>query len=88
MVCLKTTRRRRTPQDAARRHRPPQNAYSYETPMCYRMFYMSMYELSLWTKEKFNENTKSRPQKCFSVFRRKMPQDVTNGHKTPICSMS
>jgi len=39
-VCLKT----------ARRHRPLQNAYTYETPLCYRLFYTLMYERKRMSK--------------------------------------
>ena len=43
-VCLKISRRRRTPQDATDRRKTPQNAHSYEIPMYYGMFHTLMYE--------------------------------------------
>jgi len=43
-VCLKTTRCRRTPQDAIERHKTLQNAHSYETPTYYGILHTLLYE--------------------------------------------
>ena len=55
-VCLKTARRRKT----------PQNAHSYETPMYYGMFRTLIYERKPISDRKIQHKygTKFRPQKC------------------------
>ena len=37
---------RKTPQSATGRRKTPQNAYSYEAPMCYRMFHTLVYTVT------------------------------------------
>jgi len=70
-------------QDTTRRHRPPQDTYSYKMPMCYCTVHTSI--KSLWTKEKFYENTKLRPQK----MRISIPsQTAVRRRKMPSCRMS
>jgi len=70
-VCLKTTRRLRT----------PQNAYSYEMPMCYCMFHTSVYELKTMNERKIQQKYKIQTAKNTEVT--SPLQDATGRHRPP-----
>jgi len=76
-------------QDATDRHKTPQNVYSYEMHMCYRMFHTLMYQLKPMNERKIQQKYKIQTAKMHNlVIRRKTSQTAARRRKTPSCSMS